>query len=80
MRLTGGRNFGSGSSREHAPWALKSFGFRCLISSMFADIFKANCINNGIIPVRRDATTAVMMVQRHYGQDEAVDRVGDLSD
>ncbi|MEZ4427333.1 MAG: 3-isopropylmalate dehydratase small subunit [Nannocystaceae bacterium] len=49
--LIAGRNFGSGSSREHAPWALKSFGFRCLVSSMFADIFKANCINNGIIPV-----------------------------
>ena len=47
--LIAGRNLGSGSSREHAPWALKSFGFRCLISSMFADIFKANCINNGII-------------------------------
>lgn len=48
--LIAGRNFGSGSSREHAPWALKSFGIRCLISSMFADIFKANCINNGIVP------------------------------
>jgi 3-isopropylmalate/(R)-2-methylmalate dehydratase small subunit len=48
--LIAGRNFGSGSSREHAPWALKSFGIRCLVSSMFADIFKANCINNGIIP------------------------------
>ncbi|TPL08662.1 3-isopropylmalate dehydratase small subunit [Mesorhizobium sp. B2-4-11] len=48
--IIAGRNFGSGSSREHAPWALKSFGIRCLISSMFADIFKANCINNGIIP------------------------------
>lgn len=47
--LIAGHNFGSGSSREHAPWALKSFGFRCLISTMFADIFKANCINNGII-------------------------------
>ena len=49
--LVAGNNFGSGSSREHAPWALKSFGIRCLVSSMFADIFKANCINNGIIPV-----------------------------
>jgi 3-isopropylmalate/(R)-2-methylmalate dehydratase small subunit len=48
--IIAGPNFGSGSSREHAPWALKSFGIRCLISSMFADIFKANCINNGIIP------------------------------
>lgn len=47
--LIAGRNLGSGSSREHAPWALKAFGFRCLISPMFADIFKANCVNNGII-------------------------------
>jgi len=50
--LIAGRNLGSGSSREHAPWALRSFGFRCLISSMFADIFKANCVNNGIITAR----------------------------
>lgn len=48
--LIAGRNFGSGSSREHAPWALKSAGFRCLISSQFADIFKANCVNNGVLP------------------------------
>lgn len=48
--LIAGRNFGSGSSREHAPWALHAFGFRVLISSMFADIFRANCVNNGIIP------------------------------
>ncbi|KMK64935.1 3-isopropylmalate dehydratase small subunit [Puniceibacterium sp. IMCC21224] len=48
--LIAGRNFGSGSSREHAPWALKAFGFRVLISSMFADIFRANCVNNGIVP------------------------------
>jgi 3-isopropylmalate/(R)-2-methylmalate dehydratase small subunit len=54
--LIAGRNFGSGSSREHAPWALRSFGFRCLISSMFADIFKANCINNGIIPATVEQT------------------------
>jgi 3-isopropylmalate/(R)-2-methylmalate dehydratase small subunit len=48
--LIAGPNFGSGSSREHAPWALRGFGFRALISSGFADIFRANCINNGIIP------------------------------
>lgn len=48
--LIAGNNFGSGSSREHAPWALHAFGFRVLISSMFADIFRANCVNNGMIP------------------------------
>lgn len=52
--LVAGRNFGSGSSREHAPWALKSFGFRCLIAPMFADIFRANCVNNGIMPLAVD--------------------------
>lgn len=44
-------NFGCGSSREHAPWALKDYGFRCLISSNFADIFYNNCFNNGILPI-----------------------------
>ncbi len=48
--LLAGHNFGSGSSREHAPWALKSFGISYLVSSTFADIFKANCINNAILP------------------------------
>jgi 3-isopropylmalate/(R)-2-methylmalate dehydratase small subunit len=48
--LVAGQNFGSGSSREHAPWALGAFGFRCIISPLFADIFKSNCINNGILP------------------------------
>lgn len=48
--LVAGRNFGSGSSREHAPWALRAYGFRVLVSSMFADIFRTNCVNNGIIP------------------------------
>ena len=44
-------NFGCGSSREHAPWALQQYGFKCLISSGFADIFYNNCFNNGILPV-----------------------------
>ena len=49
--LVGGRNFGSGSSREHAAWAIYDYGFRCVISSFFADIFKGNSINIGILPV-----------------------------
>lgn len=50
--LVGGRNFGSGSSREHAAWAVYDFGFRCVISSFFADIFKNNCLNIGVLPVQ----------------------------
>jgi 3-isopropylmalate/(R)-2-methylmalate dehydratase small subunit len=49
--LVGGKNFGSGSSREHAAWALYDYGFRCVISSFFADIFKNNSLNIGILPV-----------------------------
>ena len=45
-------NFGCGSSREHAPWALADFGFRCIIAPSFADIFYSNCVKNGILPVR----------------------------
>jgi 3-isopropylmalate/(R)-2-methylmalate dehydratase small subunit len=50
--LVAGRNFGSGSSREHAAWALYDYGFRCVISSFFADIFKNNSINIGILPAQ----------------------------
>ncbi len=49
--LVGGKNFGSGSSREHAAWALYDYGFRCVVSSFFADIFKNNAINVGLLPV-----------------------------
>ncbi len=49
--LVSGRNFGSGSSREHAVWALYDYGFRCVVSSFFADIFKNNCLNIGVLPV-----------------------------
>jgi 3-isopropylmalate/(R)-2-methylmalate dehydratase small subunit len=48
-------NFGCGSSREHAPWALENYGFRCIIAPSFADIFYNNCFNNGLLPVRLDA-------------------------
>ena len=50
--LLTGENFGCGSSREHAPWALKDFGFETIIASSFADIFYNNCIKNGILPIR----------------------------
>jgi 3-isopropylmalate/(R)-2-methylmalate dehydratase small subunit len=50
--LVGGKNFGSGSSREHAAWAVYDFGIRCVVSSEFADIFKNNCLNIGVLPVQ----------------------------
>ena len=50
--LIAGKNFGSGSSREHAAWAIYDYGFRCVISSFFADIFKNNCLNIGVLPVQ----------------------------
>ena len=50
--LVGEYNFGSGSSREHAAWAIYDYGFRCVVSSFFADIFKNNCLNVGILPVQ----------------------------
>src|ERR687886_632513 len=49
--LVSGRNFGSGSSREHAPWALQQYGFRAVIAPSFADIFRNNCHQNGLLPV-----------------------------
>ena len=49
--LVGGKNFGSGSSREHAAWAIYDYGFRVVVSSFFADIFQGNALNNGILPV-----------------------------
>ena len=50
--LVAGKNFGSGSSREHAAWAIYDYGFRCVISSFFADIFRNNCLNVGVLPVQ----------------------------
>src|SRR5260221_1910232 len=49
--LVARKNFGCGSSREHAPWALDDYGFRCVIAPSFADIFFANCFKNGLLPV-----------------------------
>ena len=54
--LVSGENFGCGSSREHAPWSLLDFGFRCIIAPSFADIFFNNCFKNGILPIKFDQT------------------------
>lgn len=56
--LVAGKNFGCGSSREHAVWALYDYGFRCVVSSFFADIFKNNCLNIGVLPVTVTAAFA----------------------
>ena len=53
--MVGGHNFGSGSSREHAAWAIYDYGFRCVVSSFFADIFRNNCLNIGVLPVQVSA-------------------------
>jgi 3-isopropylmalate dehydratase/3-isopropylmalate/(R)-2-methylmalate dehydratase small subunit len=60
--LIAGDNFGCGSSREHAPWALQDFGIRCVISTSFADIFYSNCFQNGLLPIAlpREAVRALM--------------------
>ncbi|MEE3220350.1 MAG: 3-isopropylmalate dehydratase small subunit [Planctomycetota bacterium] len=58
------RNFGSGSSREHAPWALEDYGFRVIIAPSFADIFYNNCFKNGMLPIALDAETVDALFQR----------------
>src|SRR6188508_2134267 len=55
--LVAGRNIGCGSSREHAPWALQDFGFQAVVSTEFADIFRTNCLKNGLLPVLLDEKT-----------------------
>lgn len=60
--LVAGRNFGCGSSREHAPWALLDFGFRAVISSEIADIFRGNSLKNGLLPIVVDDATSQWLV------------------
>ncbi len=62
--LVTGRNFGCGSSREHAPWALREYGFRAIIASSFADIFYNNCIQNGILPIVLPEEHVLELIQR----------------
>ncbi len=61
--LVAGRNFGCGSSREHAPWALLDFGFRAIVSSEIADIFRSNSLKNGLLPVTVDAERHAWLLQ-----------------
>jgi 3-isopropylmalate/(R)-2-methylmalate dehydratase small subunit len=70
--LVAGRNFGCGSSREHAPWALLDFGFRAVISTEIADIFKNNSLKNGLLPITVDETTAAWLLE-HPGADLDID-------
>ncbi len=62
--LITGENFGCGSSREHAPWALLDFGFRCVIAPSFADIFYNNCFKNGILPLRLPQEQVDLLMER----------------
>jgi len=71
--LVAGENFGCGSSREHAPWALLDFGIRCVISTSFADIFYNNCFKNGILPVVLDqAQVDVLMKEAEKGENARI--------
>ncbi len=74
--LVARRNFGCGSSREHAVWALDNYGFRVVIAPSFADIFYNNCFKNGVLPIRLDATQVDQLFQRfadHSGYQLTVD-------
>ena len=68
--LIAGKNFGCGSSREHAPWALSDFGIKCIISSSFADIFYNNCFKNGILPIKISEETVLELFSYSKRQEE----------
>jgi len=70
--LVSGRNIGCGSSREHAAWALQDFGIHAVISTEFADIFRTNCLKNGLVPVLVDETTHAWLLA-HPGAELTID-------
>ena len=70
--LVAGKNFGCGSSREHAPWALLDYGFRAVISTEIADIFRGNSLKNGFLPIVVDADTSHWLLQ-HPGAEVEID-------
>ena len=70
--LVAGRNFGCGSSREHAPWALLDYGFRAVISTEIADIFRSNSLKNGLLPITVDESTAAWLLA-HAGAEVDID-------
>src|SRR5262244_2970054 len=65
--LVAGENFGCGSSREHAPWALLDFGIRCVIAPSFADIFYNNCFNNGLLPIALPKEACAQLTEEARG-------------
>ena len=74
--LVAARNFGSGSSREHAPWALDQYGFKCVIAPSFADIFYNNCFQNGLLPVvLSEDSVAILLakIEANLGMEVSVD-------
>lgn len=73
--LVAGKNFGCGSSREHAAWAIKDYGFSAVVSSFFADIFKNNALNNGLLPV----TVSDLFLQKIFSRDESDTLTVDLA-
>ena len=70
--LVAGDNFGCGSSREHAPWALMDFGIRCVVSTSFADIFYNNCFQNGLLPVVLEAHEVQQLMEEARGGNHVV--------
>ena len=68
--LVSGRNFGSGSSREHAPWALQDYGFKCIIAPSFGDIFFSNCFQNGVLPVVLPEDTVAKIIENSQNDPE----------
>ena len=76
--LIAGKNFGCGSSREHAPWALLDFGITCVISSSFADIFYSNCFKNGILPIILDEEKIKELSEYANRKEEISDDLNDV--
>tara|TARA_B100001741_G_scaffold213227_1_gene176480 strand:- start:50 stop:682 length:633 start_codon:yes stop_codon:yes gene_type:complete len=78
--LIGGKNFGSGSSREHAVWAIYDYGFRCVVSSFFADIFKNNCLNIGVLPVQVSEKFLSQIFEKVYREPKTILRINLLEE
>ena len=76
--LLAGENFGCGSSREHAPWALAQYGFRAILAPSFADIFHSNCCQNGLLPVTLPAQAVEELFRRYDAADEGYELTVDL--